>query len=170
MLRLEKRPPAMRASVMSLASAIILSGAVAASPLPTPIFDVFGITTEEVGHYPYSKSECLKWDEDRVFCPTGLKIGNVRTESITFMYTEGRLSEVRGQAPFSEYALMIDTLELKYGPSKILDGIHTWRFKGGALIARKIDAIFSNGLMGCEFLFISTDNSVVSSREPMVNF
>jgi hypothetical protein len=140
---------------------------ISASP---PVFEIFGISTEDKDHFPYSKSDCLKWDEDRIFCVTGWKIGNVRTASIDFTYTEGRLSEVKGQAIYSEFPLMLKNLELKYGKSKIIDGIHTWRFKGGALTAREIEISFTNNLMGCEFIFISTENSAVSERRPIVNF
>lgn len=139
-------------------------------PTPPPVFEIFGISTEEQNHFPYSKSDCIKWDADRLFCVTGWKLGNVRTESINFTYTEGRLSEVKGQAAYTEFPLMVETLKMKYGPSTIIDGMHTWRFKGGALIARKIEMTFSNNLMGCEFLFISADNSMISERKPIVNF
>lgn len=137
---------------------------------PPPVFEIFGISTEEQDHFPYSKLECLKWDADRLFCVTGWKLGTVRTESINFTYTEGRLSEVQGQARYSEFPLMVETLEMKYGPPTIIDGMHTWRFKGGALIARTIEMKFSNNLMGCEFLFVSSVNSVISERKPIVNF
>lgn len=156
--------------MISAGFALALLVSEAANSQPPPVFEIFGISTEDKDHFPYSKSECLKWDEVRLFCVTGWKIGNVRTTSIDFTYTEGRLSEVKGQAKFSEFPLMLKTLEFKYGKSKIIDGIHTWRFKGGALIAREIEMSFTNNLMGCEFIFISTENSVVPERRPIVNF
>ena len=155
--------------MLAVGPALALLVSEPSDPAP-PVFEIFGISTEEKDHFPYSKSDCLRWDADRLFCVTGLKLGNVRTESINFTYTEGRLSEVQGQARSSEFPLMVKTLEMKYGPSTIRDGMHTWAFKGGSLIAREIEMKFTNKLMGCEFLFVNSDNSVVSERQPIVNF
>jgi len=135
-----------------------------------PVFRIFNISTEEVDHYPQGRSECLKWDDDRVFCPTGWKLGNARMESISFMYVRGRLSEVRGLAKNGEFRLMIETLKMKYGEPKGTPQEPTWFFRGGKLVARQIVPQFSSNLADSEFHFISKVNAEVPSREPVVNF
>jgi len=135
-----------------------------------PVFDIFGITTEEVDHYPQGKSQCLKWDQDRMFCPTGWQLGNVRMESLTFMYVRGRLAEVRGTAKHGEFRLLINTLRMKYGEPDGTVERPVWHFRGGTLIARQIEPDFSRNLADGEFIFISEENSKLPVREPRANF
>jgi len=152
---------------------LVLIAAASASltaPEDVPVFSIFGITTEEVDHYPQGKSECLEWHEDQMFCPTGWQLGNVRMESLTFTYVRGRLFEVRGIAKRGEFRLLVDTLKMKYGEPEGTNEMPIWRFQDGTLIAHKIEATFSQNLADSEFLFVSAENAKLPPREPIVNF
>ena len=146
------------------------TGLVGAVEAPQPIFSIFGISTEDVDHYPQGKSQCLKWNEDQIFCPTGWQLGSVRMQSLTFLYTLGRLSEVRGVAKRGEFDLLVKSLELKYGTARLVNGEKTWQFHGGRLVARKIAPQISQNLADSEFCFTSEENAKIPSREPLVNF
>jgi hypothetical protein len=175
MLNAEPRDQSRGVRQMGISAIAAMAIASAAPTISTtlPVFEIFGVSANSIDHYPQGKKNCMKWDEDRTFCATGLRLGNVRNDNITFMYLNGKLLQVRGGAPASEFQLLLDTLTLKYGQSTQVDGVHKWYFEGGELIARKIEPKASadfRQLIGCEFEFTSTDNSTLLKREPFVNF